>query len=165
MELIRIYEFPDCKMVSSGTGMVGEESFDRFTKWFMSLPPSIFPKYFLFLDKKEGGELWGFHWLYVYDESIKVPEGYKIIEFKGGLYGVATESEERDSSEITKAMEAFLETHGMEIDSSRSELVSNITSPLVEEVLGYKQIDYYTPIKKRIKEVESKRRNKKVKKE
>jgi AraC family transcriptional regulator len=37
MELVRIYEIPDCKMVSSGIGMFGEEKFERFNNWFSSL--------------------------------------------------------------------------------------------------------------------------------
>ena len=30
METVRIYEIPDCKMVSSGIGMFGEEKFTKF---------------------------------------------------------------------------------------------------------------------------------------
>ena len=47
MQGIRIYEMPECKMVSSGIGMFGEEKFERFYKWFSSQKPSLFPKNFL----------------------------------------------------------------------------------------------------------------------
>ncbi len=50
MQGIRIIEIPDCKMVSSGTGMFGEENFDRFHKWFSSMPSGIFPKDYLYFD-------------------------------------------------------------------------------------------------------------------
>ena len=36
METVRIYEIPDCKMVSSGIGMFGEEKFTNFNKWITS---------------------------------------------------------------------------------------------------------------------------------
>ena len=43
MQPIRIIEIPDCKMVSSGIGMFGQEKFDRFDKWFSSLPETMHP--------------------------------------------------------------------------------------------------------------------------
>jgi len=39
METVKIYEIPDCKMVSSGTGIFGEEKFIYFGNWLSSLPP------------------------------------------------------------------------------------------------------------------------------
>ena len=30
MQSVRIVETPECKMVSSGTGMLGQEKFERF---------------------------------------------------------------------------------------------------------------------------------------
>jgi hypothetical protein len=30
MQSVRIYEMPDCKMVSSGAGMFGDEKFNKF---------------------------------------------------------------------------------------------------------------------------------------
>jgi len=33
MQAIRIVEIPDCKMVSSGVGMFGEENFTAFNAW------------------------------------------------------------------------------------------------------------------------------------
>ena len=65
MELVRIYEMPDCKMVSSGIGMFGGEKFDRFEKWFNALPRAMHPKDFLFWDG-EWQVSGGFHWLYMY---------------------------------------------------------------------------------------------------
>ena len=69
MQNIRVYEMPDCKMVSSGIGMFGEEK--------------------------------------------------------------------------------FLSENGFERDTSRSELGNIITSPLAQEIMGYEQMDYYTPIKRK----------------
>jgi len=146
MESVRIYEIPDCKMVSSGIGMFGEEKFDNFQNWFSSLKRPIFPKDFLFWD----GEFQvsgGFHWLYMYEDGMNVPKEYNIIDFKGGLYAVVTGIEQQDNTEAMKTIDAFLESHGLEIDKSRFELGNIITTPLAEKTLGYNQMDYYTPIK------------------
>jgi AraC family transcriptional regulator len=143
MEQVRIYEMPDCKMVSSGIGMFGEEKFTNFHNWFSSLPPrTMFPCNFLFGD---GG---GLHWVQMYENSMNVPTKFAIIDFKGGLYAVSTDIDQKtDVEAMNKIKKEFLELHGFEIDTSRPELGSIFTSPLAKKVLGYDQMDYYTPIK------------------
>ena len=94
METVRIYEIPDCKMVSSGIGMFGEEKFTNFHSWFSSLPHTIFPKNFLFWDG-EYGKSGGFHWLQFYENWMNVPEEFEIIDFKGGLYAVLTDIDQK----------------------------------------------------------------------
>lgn len=37
----------------------------------------------------------GFNWLYLYEEGMNVPDDLKIIDFKGGLYAVATDIDQR----------------------------------------------------------------------
>ncbi|GHU57686.1 hypothetical protein FACS189444_0170 [Spirochaetia bacterium] len=148
MEAVRVYEIPDCKMVSSGIGMFGDKNFDHFNKWFSSLPRSLFPKDFLFWDGVYG-ESGGFHWLYMYEDGMNIPEEFKIIDFKGGLYAVVTDIDQQDNSESQKEMKKFIEVHGFEVDESRPELGNIITPPLANKTLGYNQMDYYTPIKVR----------------
>lgn len=43
----------------------------------------------------------------------------------------------------------FLDENNFQRDSSRSDLENTITAPTANEILGYNQMDYYTPIKKR----------------
>lgn len=43
----------------------------------------------------------------------------------------------------------FLAENGFERDLSRPELGNVITSPAAKEIMGYDQMDYYAPIKKR----------------
>jgi AraC family transcriptional regulator len=145
MEQVRIYEMPDCKMVSSGIGMFGEEKFTNFHKWFSSLTPkTMFPLNFLFED---GGKL---HWVHIYESGMNVPDEFEIIDFKGGLYAVSTDIDQKtDVEAMNKVKKEFLELHGCEIDTSRPELGNIFTSPLTEKVLGYNQMDYYTPIKQK----------------
>jgi len=145
METVRIIEIPDCKMVSSGIGMFGEEKFGRFYEWFTSLPRTIFPKNFLFED---GGKL---HWVNLYEKDMDVPKEFDIIDFKGGLYAVLTDIDQKTDMEALNAeRDGFLKNHGFEIDKDRPELGNVITPPSAEKVLGYNQMDYYTPIKKKL---------------
>lgn len=141
MQSVRIIEIPKCKMVSSGTGLFGQEKFERFSKWFAELPKSIYPKDFLYWN----GE--GFCWLYVYDETLNVPSEFDIVDFEGGFYCVATDIDQQtDVEAMDKQVDEFLEENGFERDESRFKMGNIITSPLVSDILGYHQMDYYSPI-------------------
>ena len=72
MQSIRICEMPDCKMVSSGIGMFGEEKFNRFEEWLSLQKRSLFPKDFLYWD----GD--GFNWLYIFEDNMSVPAEFEI---------------------------------------------------------------------------------------
>ena len=142
MQNVRIIEIPKCKMVSSGTGLFGQEKFDRFFKWFSSLPKTIYPKDFLFWDGV------GLCWLYLYDERLEVPEEFEIIDFEGGLYTVATDIDQQtDVETMDREVDEFLEKSGFVRDESRVKMGNIITSPLAAGTLGYEQMDYYSPIK------------------
>lgn len=142
MQNIRVYEMPDCKMVSSGIGMFGEERFEMFSEWISLQKRGLFPKDFLLCDNN------GFQWLYIYDEAMNVPLEFEIIDFKGGLYAVATGIDQRtDRDLMNKETDIFLNENGFCRDTSRSELGNIITSPLAKTIMGYEQMDYYTPIK------------------
>ena len=133
---------PVCKMVSSGTGMFGERNFNLFDEWLSSQKRGMFPKDFLFLS----GE--GFVWLYMYEDGMNVPDEFEIINFRGGLYAVATDIDQKTDKELMDTeIDQFLSENGFERDPSRSELGNIITSPLAKEIMGYEQMDYYIPIK------------------
>ena len=142
MQNVRVYEMPNCKMVSSGIGMFGDEKFKVFDEWMSSQKRCLFPKDFLFWDVS------GFHWVYMYEEGMNVPTEFDIIDFKGGLYAVATGIEQQtDRDLINAAIDKFLSENGFERDVSRPELGNIITSPQAQKIMGYEQMDYYTPIK------------------
>lgn len=44
-------------------------------------------------------------------------------------------------------IDKFLNENGFERNTSRSELGNIITSPLVKQIMGYEQMNYYFPIK------------------
>ena len=129
-------------MVSSGIGMFGEEKFERFMEWFSLQERSMFPKDFLFWDVS------GFHWLYMYEAGMSVPEEFDIIDFEGGLYAVATDIDQKTDTELMKQeVDSFLSQNGLVRDNTRQELGNIITSPMTQKILGYEQMDYYTPVK------------------
>ena len=146
MQSIRIYEMPVCKMVSSGTGMFGAENFNRFEAWFSSQKRGLFPRDFLYW----AGD--GFVWLYLYEDGMEVPSEFEILNFQGGLYAVATDIDQKTDRDFMNAeVDKFLDQNGFERDLSRSELGNIITSPLAQKIMEYEQMDYYTPIKARVK--------------
>ena len=148
MQGIRIVEMPDCKMVSSGIGMFGEEKFTAFHDWFSALPPVMYPQNFLFWeDGKDGGPS-GMHWLQKLEANMSAPEGFEVIDFKGGLYAVATDIDQQtDTDALDAERDAFLAKVGLVVDESRPRMGNVITSPAAEKILGYNQMDYYTPVK------------------
>lgn len=142
MQSIRILEMPDCKMVSSGKGMFGEEKFNRFDEWLSSQKRSLFPKDFLL------GEEDGFTWLYLFEDGMSVPAEFEIVDFKGGLYAVATDIDQKTDTELMNTeVNQFLKENGFERDTLRKDLGNIITSYAAQEIMGYEQMDYYFPIK------------------
>ena len=136
MQGVRIYEMPACKMVSSGTGMFGEGKFILFGEWLSSQKRGLFPKDFLFWAGK------GFVWLYMYEDGMNVPNKLEIIDFKGGLYAVATDIDQKTDKGLMDAeIDRFLSENRFERDTSRSELGNIITSPHTKEIMGYEQMD------------------------
>ena len=142
MQSVRIIEIPECKMVSSGMGMFGQEKFDRFCEWFTNLPKTIYPNDFLYGNGAE------FCWLYLYNEHLDVPEEFEIIDFEGGFYSVTTDIDQQtDMEAMDKEVDCFLEKNGFIRDEKRFIMGNICTSSAAMEILGYAQMDYYIPIK------------------
>lgn len=149
MQNIRIYEIPDCKMVSSGVGMFGDGTLERFMEWMALQNRGVYPKDFLFWDSSCMDKQ-GFNWLHLYEKGMEVPEELEIIDFKGGLYAVVNDIDQRtDMDAMRVAVDNFLDEHGFERDNTRSDLGNIITTPRIKETLGYDQMDYWAPIKEK----------------
>ena len=144
MQSIRILSFPDCRMVSSTVGMFGDPVFEAFMPWMNRQTRGIHPKDYLMWDQA------GFRWLHLYEEGMDVPEPLSVIDFKGGLYAVATDIDQRtDKNAMDREVEAFLEQNGLGRDHDRPDLGNIITSPEVKDILGYEQMDYYYAVKRK----------------
>ena len=144
MQKVRIMEFPACRMVASPVGMFGDGALEAFTTWMENQPRGIFPRDFLTWD----AEKQGFRWLYLYEDGMEIPQPLSVIDFQGGLYAVATDIDQQTDKPAMDAQVAeFLRMHGLMLDHSRSELGNIITSPAVQAILGYEQMDYYYPVR------------------
>jgi len=144
MEKIRILEIPACKMVASPCGMFGDGKLEKFDEWFSQFPRLYYPKDFLYYDHEKNG----FIWLYMFSKNINVPDDFKIINFTGGLYAITTGIDGQNSSEEMDEIKTFIENNDkIEEDLSRFSMGHIITSPFGEKALGYKQMDYYIPVK------------------
>jgi len=156
IQAVRIVEIPDCKMVSSGLGMFGEEKFERFGKWFASLPPTIHSKDYLTTSYDEKGVFKGMVWYYLHEEGMDVPAEFEVVDFKGGLHAVSTGIDQRtDIAVMDAAVDAFLRDNNLERDPSRPRAGHVITPPSAREALGFEQMDYFAPVKPRILRVVS----------
>ncbi len=142
MQALRIIRIPDCKMVSTGVGMFGDDSFASFDAWFSALLRPKDARDFLAAAKN------GVEWLYIHEEGMSVPERLRIIDFKGGLYAICTDIDgQTDVAAMDAELLAFLKANGFEQDPSRRKMRNVITPPEAEPILGYQQMDYYTPIR------------------
>jgi len=143
MQAVRIIEVLNCKVVSSGIGMFGDDNFEKFDTFISSLPKTMNSRDFLFQD--EGG----LHWVYIYEEWMDVPAGLSVIDFNyGGLYAVTTDIDQQtDIDAMDRELLDFLQKSGFEQDHSRPRMGNVITPPQATEVLGYNQMDYYMPIR------------------
>ena len=84
----------------------------------------------------------------MYEAGMDVPSEFEIIDFKGGLYAVATDIDRKtDMDAMSSKVDNFLAENGLERDPSRPELGNIITSPNCSKLLGYEQMDYFFPIK------------------
>ncbi len=124
--------------------MFGEENFNLFEAWFSSQKRGLFPKDFIY------GTGEGLVWLYLFEDGMTVPPEFEIIDFKGGLYAVATDIDQKTDMKLMNAeIDQFLNENGFERDMSRLELGNIITSPLAKKIIGFEQMDYYFPIKEK----------------
>lgn len=91
----------------------------------------------------------GFRWLYLYEEDMDVPAPMEVIDFRGGLYAVATAIDQQtDKQAMDAEVEAFLAANRLVREAERPEMSNIITPPAVREILGYEQMDYYYPVKR-----------------
>lgn len=147
MQPIRIYDMPPCRMVASPVGMFGEPALDVFDAWMATQPRSLFPRDFLTWDDSDPAHP-GFRWYFMYADGMALPEEAQVVDFSGGMYAVATGIDQRtDKESMNEAVADFLRENGLMIDPDRRELGNIITSPAVQAVLGYEQMDYYYPVR------------------
>jgi len=121
--------------------MFGDGILEKFDAWISKMPRKIYPNDFLYQEKQ------GFCWLYLYEGCMNVPEDFAVIDFKGGLYAVATDIDQKtDRQDLYARIDAFLEENGFVRDPARPEMGNVITASRARKTLGYDQMNYWIPI-------------------
>ena len=143
MEHIRLQYLPACRMVTSGIGFFGDEKFTRFEK-FLSMAKNDTPYPMDFLTGNENG----MEWLYLYRDGMDT-HGLDVVDFPAGLYAVICGIDSQSNETEMAAVSDFIEKHGLVRDYNRPEMGHIIGNDETKEVLGYEQMDYWTPVKKR----------------
>ena len=143
MEHVRLEYFPACRMVASGKGSFGDESFARFERMMeRQARTSPYPMDFL-----TGSER-GLEWLYLYREGMDTL-GMDVIDFPAGLYAVVCGIDAQSNEAEMAAVNEFMEAHGLVRDPDRPDMGHIVGTPETQEALGYEQMDYWTPVKKK----------------
>lgn len=145
MQNVRIVEIAEQKMVSSQPGMFGDGRIETFMLWMERQKKGVWPKDFLTEEMGESGPQ--LRWLHLYEEGMDIPEELEMILFPRGLYAVVTLGDRDDNADLLEHVQAFLAENGFEMDAGRPMLGNVITSPAVQRIMGYCQMDRYFPIR------------------
>lgn len=72
-----------------------------------------------------------------------------VIDFPGGLYAVVCGIDAQSNAEEMAAVTDFLNKCDLVRDDDRPDLGNIIGNEETKAVLGYEQMDYWTPVKKK----------------
>lgn len=75
--------------------------------------------------------------------------GMDVIDFPGGLYAVVCGIDAQSNADEMAAVATFMEQHGLVRDESRPDLGNIVGNAETKATLGYEQMDYWTPVKKK----------------
>ena len=147
MEGIRIIGLPEAKMVTSGNQNINE-----FDQWFTEVNKTrkdpFFPRDFMWFDKESDHLVW----YYALPEGLEDTNGYEVVHFPGWLYAAAVCEDENDvdSERVYKGiLEWIQESCCFELDERPGHytLFHVITPDAAYQVMGYRQLDIFVPIK------------------
>jgi hypothetical protein len=156
---IRIFEFPKCKMVSSGYCKMDEAPFEEggklnlFGKWWGEYDKKRTDRWFSRDFMMYGREEDALIWYYAIPDNAVIDCEFEVIDFEGGLYAsdVAIMDNSEDEERVFGSIKEWIENSEIfELDErpGHYDLSHGITSA-VENVMGYMQLEIYVPIKLR----------------
>ncbi|MNC17507.1 Nodulation protein NolA [compost metagenome] len=148
---VRLVALPACRMVTSGVEQ--GDNHQRFDKMWGRLDAKrkdrFYPRDFMYHDQEKGGSVW----LYAIEEwvSEKDTEGFEIIDFEGGLYATSI-VHDFDVNEVIKAYNGIKEwlaqNSSFVLDERPGHAVMfQVAVPETYELLGYRQVEYFFPVK------------------
>ncbi|WMJ88557.1 GyrI-like domain-containing protein [Anaerocolumna sp. MB42-C2] len=151
MQNIRIINIPQLKVVSSGA-ITNMEEFEAFDKWWSAIDVShyITPRDFMWYNEKEEYMEWVFAVPDNYDNFDK----YKLVDFPGGLYAVATSRDTDEDSNITKEQicKWVIESGCFELSTEENDttirytMAHVLTPKIFKDKMGYHLSDNFVPI-------------------
>lgn len=151
---ILIVEMPPCRMVTSGP-LADDKELNRFDEMWMRLASRIAdkinPRDFMYHDAKYNKSIW----LYLVEEWVTEAhtEGYKIINFSGGLFAsvIADSWEYNEYDRVYKGVKTWLaRQEHLELDEkSDRHLLYHFAGPHSAQLKewNYGKIRYFVPIK------------------
>lgn len=147
MDGIRIVKLLACKMVSSG-----DRNLEDFDVWFSKVDKErkdqFFPRDFMWWDSENKKLVW----YYILGEHITNTEGFETIDFEGGLYAAAIsrDQDDKDGERVFCAIKDWVQNSGvfaLDERPNHSTMFHVITPDEAYEVMGYRQLDLFVPIK------------------
>ncbi|BCJ97143.1 GyrI-like domain-containing protein [Anaerocolumna chitinilytica] len=151
MQNIRIIKIPQLKVVSSGA-ITNMEEFEAFDKWWSKIDVShyITPRDFMWYNEKEKC----MEWVFAVPDNYNNFDKYKLIDFPGGLYAVATSKDTEEDCNNTKEQirKWVIESGCFELSTTNNDITTRytmshvITPKIFNTKMGYHLTDNFVPI-------------------
>lgn len=151
MENIRIIKIPQLKVVSSGA-ITNMEEFEAFDRWWSTIDVNhyITPRDFMWFNEKEKY----MEWVFAVPDNYTNFGDYKLVDFPGGLYAVATSQDtDEDCNNAKEEIRKWVIESGYfklsteENDTTIRYTMAHILTPKIfKEKMGYHLSDNFIPI-------------------
>lgn len=146
MQSIRIIKIPQLKVVSSGA-ITNMEEFEAFDKWWSEIDVShyITPRDFMWYNEKEKC----MEWVFAVPDNYDNFNRYKLVDFPGGLYAVATSKDTEEDCNNTKEQirKWVIESGCFELSTNDNDITTRytmshvITPKIFKTKMGYHLTD------------------------
>jgi len=126
----------------------------RFNEWWSAVDARradrFFPRDFMWYDREHNGQVWYYA---ISDDSLETG-GFDVIDFPGGLYAAAVsrDGDDEDGNRVYNAVINWIKDSNcfeLDLHPGHYDMFHVITSPAAAEIMGYKQLEIYVPIKPR----------------
>ena len=151
MQNIRIIKIPPLKVVSSGA-ITNMEEFEAFDRWWSVIDVShyITPRDFMWFNEKEKY----MEWVFAVPNNHTNLGDYKLVDFPGGLYAVATSKDTDEDCNNTKEKirkwvieSGYFKLSTEENDTTIRYTMAHVLTPKIfKEKMGYHLSDHFVPI-------------------
>ncbi|EPR11489.1 transcriptional regulator [Ruminiclostridium papyrosolvens] len=151
MQNVRIIKIPQLKVVSSGA-ITNTEEFEAFDRWWSAIDVSryITPRDFMWYNEKEKY----MEWVFAVPDNYKNFGNYKLVDFPGGLYAVATSIDTDEDCNIAKEQirKWVIESGCFELSTEENDttiryaMAHVLTPKIFKEKMGYHLSDNFVPI-------------------